>query len=79
MEKFSCADWLYGRRDKKFLTGPVYLPWLLMGNMEALGGPMPDEWFEKQVALQHKILDRMRSYGMEPIFQAFYGMVPSRL
>ena len=62
---------------KKFLTGPVYLPWLLMGNMEALGGPMPDEWFEKQVALQHKILDRMRSYGMEPIFQAFYGMVPS--
>lgn len=62
---------------KQFLTGPVYLPWLLMGNMESLGGEMPDEWFDRQVTLQHKILERMRSYGMEPIFQAFYGMVPT--
>ncbi len=62
---------------KNFLTGPVYLPWLLMGNMETLGGPMPEEWFDRQVKLQHKILGRMRDYGMEPIFQAFYGMIPS--
>ncbi len=62
---------------KHFLTGPVYLPWLLMGNMETLGGPMPDEWFIRQVELQKKILERMRSYGMSPIFQAFYGMVPT--
>lgn len=69
-----------GYRDaeiKKFLTGPGYLPWLLMGNMEALGGPMSDEWLDRQETLQKKILVRMRSYGMEPVFQAFYGMVPS--
>ncbi len=62
---------------KAFLTGPAYLPWLLMGNMQGLGGPLPDEWFERQEKLQKKILARMREYGMEPVFQAFYGMVPS--
>ncbi len=62
---------------KKFLTGPSYIPWLLMGNMETLGGPMPEEWFIRQAELQQKILKRMRSYGMKPIFQAFYGMVPT--
>ncbi len=62
---------------KKFLTGPVYMPWLLMGNMETLGGPMSDGWLQRQLALQHKIVNRMRSLGMEPIFQGFYGMVPS--
>ncbi len=68
----------YGEPEiKTFLTGPGYLPWLLMGNMETLGGPLPEEWLVRQEALQKKILARMRSYGMEPIFQAFYGMVPS--
>lgn len=62
---------------RNFLTGPVYLPWLLMGNMEALGGPISDEWLQRQLVLQNKILERMRSYGMEPVFQSFYGMVPS--
>ncbi len=68
----------YSSEDaKRFLTGPVYMPWLLMGNIENIGGPMPDEWFDRQVVLQNKILERMRSYGMKPIFQAFYGMVPT--
>ncbi len=62
---------------KAFLPGPSYMPWLLMGNMEGLGGPMPDEWFERQVQLQRRIVARMREYGMEPIFQAFFGMVPT--
>ncbi len=62
---------------KQFLCGPAYMPWLLMGNMESFGGPMPDEWFDRQVALQKKILERMRSYGMSPILQGFYGMVPT--
>lgn len=62
---------------RAFLTGPAYMPWLLMGNMEGLGGPMPDEWFLRQVELQQKIVTRMREYGMTPIFQAFFGMVPT--
>ena len=64
---------------KRFLPGPPYLAWFLMGNMEELGGPLPDEWFERQERLQHRIVMRMREYGMKPVFQGFFGMVPSDL
>lgn len=64
---------------KAFLCGPAYFGWLLMGNLETIGGPLPDEWFTKQIALQKKILARMREYGMKPVFQGFFGMVPSSL
>ncbi|NDV64133.1 alpha-N-acetylglucosaminidase [Bacteroides sp. 224] len=64
---------------KEFLCGPAYFGWLLMGNLENIGGPLPDEWFAEQTALQKKILTRMREYGMKPVFQGFFGMVPSSL
>lgn len=64
---------------KEFLCGPAYFGWLLMGNLENIGGPLPDEWFKRQIALQKKILARMREYGMKPVFQGFFGMVPSSL
>lgn len=64
---------------KSFLCGPVYFAWFLMGNLEKIGGPLPDEWFDRQSNLQNKILKRMREYGMHPVFQAFYGMVPRSL
>lgn len=64
---------------KDFLCGPAYFGWLLMGNLESIGGPLPDEWFGEQVELQKKILARMREYGMKPVFQGFFGMVPSSL
>lgn len=64
---------------KDFLCGPAFLGWLLMGNLEKHGGPLPDEWFERQIELQKKILKRMREYGMTPVFQAFVGLVPNSL
>lgn len=64
---------------KEFLCGPAYLGWFLMGNLEKHGGPLPDEWFDRQISLQKKIVNRMREYGMHPVFQAFYGMVPNSL
>lgn len=64
---------------KEFLCGPAYFGWLLMGNLENIGGPLPDEWFKEQIVLQKKILTRMRKYGMRPVFQGFFGMVPSSL
>ena len=64
---------------KEFLCGPAYFGWLLMGNLENIGGPLPDEWFKEQIVLQKKILARMREYGMKPVFQGFFGMVPSSL
>ena len=59
-----------------FFTGPAHLPWHRMGNLNAFDGPLTNSWHESQIALQHKILDRMRALGMEPVAPAFAGFVP---
>lgn len=64
---------------KKFIPGPTYLGWFLMDNLEGVGGPLSDSWFTRQEELQKKILARMREYGMTPVFQSFFGMVPTTL
>ncbi len=62
-----------------WFTGPAHLPWLRMGNISAHDGPLPREWHEEQVALQHHILRRMRELGMTPIAPGFNGFVPGAL
>ena len=47
-----------------------------MGNMHGWGGPLPNEWHEQQLALQHRILNTMRAFGMMPVLPAFAGHVP---
>jgi len=47
--------------------------------MHGWGGPLPDSWHIHQVALQHKILARMRAFGMVPIVPAFAGYVPDAI
>lgn len=64
---------------REFIAGPAYEPWWLMDNLEGLGGPVWDGWLEGRRNLQGKILERMRSLGIEPVMQGFYGMVPSTL
>ena len=59
-----------------FFTGPAHLPWHRMGNLNAFDGPLTNSWHESQIALQHKILDKMRALGMEPVAPAFAGFVP---
>lgn len=61
----------------RFFTGPAFLPWHRMGNLNAWSGPLDGKWHENQIALQHAILEKMRSLGMEPIAPAFAGFVPS--
>lgn len=75
LRKFGYTD----KEIKEYLCGPSYFGWFLMGNLEGHGGPLPDEWFDRQIALQQRILKRMREWGMQPVFQAFYGMVPHSL
>jgi alpha-N-acetylglucosaminidase len=57
-------------------AGPAYLPFLRMGCLVKHDGPLPQSWHRDQLALQHKILDRMRELGMEPVYQGFAGFVP---
>jgi alpha-N-acetylglucosaminidase len=63
------------QRDE-FLVGPAYFPWGWMGNIDGLGGPLPDSWIDSHIALERRILARERSLGMAPVLQAFTGHVP---
>lgn len=62
---------------KAFLPGPAYMGWFLMGNLQGMGGPMSDRWIDRQAELGLQIATRMREYGMNPVFQSFFGMVPT--
>ncbi|MBN2652151.1 MAG: alpha-N-acetylglucosaminidase N-terminal domain-containing protein [Spirochaetales bacterium] len=64
---------------KGFFTGPAYFPWNRMGNIAGWNNQMPDSYFQKQVELTHKILDRLRELGMTPIIPAFAGFVPDSI
>ena len=50
-----------------------------MGNLRGFGGPLPNSWKENQLALQHQILQRMRSLGMIPVLPGFAGHVPNAI
>lgn len=60
----------------QYFVGPAHLPWMRMGNISGIDGPLNADWHRAQIALQHKILDRMRSLGMKPICPGFAGFVP---
>ena len=64
---------------QSYFVGPAHLPWMRMGNISQIDGPMPVEWHSDQVELQHKILKRMKLLGMKPICPAFAGFVPLAL
>lgn len=59
-----------------FSVGPAHLPWFRMGNIRNVDAPLPPEWHRDQVALQHRLLGRMRELGMKPVIQSFAGFVP---
>ncbi len=59
-----------------FFSGPAYFSWLWMGNIDAWGGPLPAHWKESHAALQKKILQAERAFGMQPVLPAFTGHVP---
>lgn len=63
----------------EFMPGAGYEAWWLMGNLEGFGGPVSQEYIDRQTQLQKKVLSRIRELGMQPVFQGFYGMVPNIL
>jgi len=71
-----------GYTDKEiraYIPGPGFNAWWLMGNMEGWGGPVSDGMINKCVLLQQKILKRMQELGIQPVLQAFTGLVPDNL
>ena len=64
---------------KDYFTGPAFLPWHRMGNVNKHGGPLPQSYLDKSIFLQKKIIARMKGLGMNPVVPAFAGFVPSSL
>jgi len=64
---------------RKYFTGPSYLAWHRMANVDQWCGPLPQHWIDTQVELQHKILARERTLNMRPVMNAFAGHVPRRI
>lgn len=60
-----------------FFTGPTFLPWQRMGNINKHNGPLPQSYITASADLQKQILIRMQQLGMEPIVPGFAGMVPA--
>ena len=59
-----------------YFSGPAHFPWNRMGNIGGWDGPPPASFFQKQIDLNHKMLNRMKELQMEPIVHAFAGFVP---
>ncbi|MEO5945000.1 MAG: alpha-N-acetylglucosaminidase [Ferruginibacter sp.] len=63
----------------KFIPGPAYTAWWLMGNLEGWGGAVTQGMIDQQVVLQKNILLRMQQLGIQPVLHGFYGMVPNAI
>lgn len=69
----------FGLSDKQifeFLPGSAYLPFGWMGCVDGWGGPLSQDWIDRHIDLQKKILARQRELGMTPVLQGFTGHVP---
>ncbi len=64
---------------RSYFSGPAYLPWHRMSNIDHWDGPLPMSWIDNQFKLQKKILRRERELGMKPVLPAFAGHVPEVL
>lgn len=60
----------------EYLTTPIYLPWMYMGNISKIGGEMTPEWFEERSKLSVKINNRMDELGIFPVHQVYIGQFP---
>lgn len=72
----------FGMTDEQirsYFTGPVYLPWHRMANIDGWLGPLPQQWIDAQAILQKKILARERQLNMHPVLPAFSGHVPGQM
>lgn len=61
---------------KAFISGPAFLPWQWMQNIEGYASDYDDSWFEKRVDLANKIHARMNELGIIPAMQGYSGMIP---
>ena len=64
---------------RRYFTGPAYLPWHRMNNIDYWQGNLPMSWLNDQEMLQKMIVRRERELNMRPVLPAFAGHVPQEL
>ncbi|UJR34018.1 hypothetical protein I4U23_021432 [Adineta vaga] len=60
----------------EYFTGPAFLAWLRMGNLQKHGGPLSQSWHQSQFQLAKQIIQRMTDIGIIPVLPAFTGFMP---
>lgn len=60
----------------EYLTSPIYLPWMYMGNISRIGGEITPKWFEDRAKLAIKIRNRMNDFGISQVQQIYIGQFP---
>lgn len=60
----------------QYFTGPPFLAWNRMGNIERLFGPLPKSFIDGQLILAKKINKRMKELGIKRISPGFSGHLP---
>lgn len=60
----------------QFISGPGYMAWWQMNNLEGWGGPNSDRWYVQQTKLQQQIIERMGEFGIDPVLPGYAGMLP---
>jgi alpha-N-acetylglucosaminidase len=70
---------LTDRQIRSYFTGPAYLPWHRMANIDRWEGPLPQSWLSNQFALEKRIVARERALNMTPVLPAFAGHVPAAI
>ena len=61
---------------RESFTGPPFLPWNRMMDIDRWKGPLPQKFIDRQEELQKAILKRERELNMNPVLPAFNGKVP---
>jgi alpha-N-acetylglucosaminidase len=61
---------------RQWLVMPSHQPWMYMANIEGYGGPVPQELIDRRKVLGQLIVKRMLDFGINPVLQGYYGIVP---
>lgn len=70
---------LTAEQTREYFTGPSFLAWHRMTNLDRWHGPLPQDWIDAQADLQKLIVERERSLDIQPILSSFSGHVPAAL
>ncbi len=61
---------------RQWLCSPAHVPWQFMQNMQGMLPP-PQSVIDARAELGRHIVARCKQFGIEPILQGYYGMLPS--